>query len=305
MTRLFVDEEFPFKSHWYDRGEGHRMHYIDEGEGDPIVCVHGNPTWSFFFRHLITRMSRSNRVIAIDHIGCGFSDKPSAQNYNYRLANRIDDLEGLLDHLDIRSGATLVAHDWGGAIGFGAAGRNPDRFSSLVAMNTAAFSLPAGKPFPWIIRPARSFLGEFLVRGLDAFVLGTLFIGTSRRKLSRADRAGYRAPYNNWNNRLAVHRFVEDIPLQPGDPSWDTLAEVEAGLAALSEHPLLLLWGSRDPVFDVDFLKEWRRRFPTAHWREWSDCSHLLLDDAPEEVITEIRNFRESVARKKVSRCLL
>ena len=90
MTRLFVDEEFPFKSHWYDRGEGHRMHYIDEGEGDPIVCVHGNPTWSFFFRHLITRMSRSNRVIAIDHIGCGFSDKPSAQNYNYRLANRID-----------------------------------------------------------------------------------------------------------------------------------------------------------------------------------------------------------------------
>ena len=298
MNRLFVDEEFPFRNHYFDRGCGYRMHYVDEGQGDPIICVHGNPTWSFYFRRLISQLSMSHRVIAVDHIGCGFSDQPSETDYSYRLANRIDDLEGLLDHLGIHSGATLVAHDWGGAIGFGVAGRKPERFSSLVAMNTAAFPLPEGMAFPWIIRPARGPIGEFLVRRLDAFVLGTLAIGTRRRRLSRAERAGYRAPYSDYRSRLAVHRFVEDIPIDPSDPSWDTLAEVESGLSALSDHPLLLLWGSKDPVFDDGFLAEWLRRFPSAEHHRWADCSHLLLDDAPERVIPAIQAFRESVARK-------
>jgi haloalkane dehalogenase len=300
MNRLFVDEEYPFGSHWFDRGGGIRMHHVDEGRGDPIICVHGNPTWSFHFRRLISELSRSNRVIAVDHIGCGFSDNPAQQDYGYRLSDRIDDLERLLDHLQIRSDATLVAHDWGGAIGFGVAGRSPDRFSSLVAMNTAAFALPEGVNFPWIIRPARGPLGEFLVRGLDAFVLGTLAMGTTRRKLSRAERAGYRAPYSSWKQRLAVHRFVQDIPVQPTDVSWPTLAAVESSLDGLRDHPLLILWGARDPVFGVEFLDEWLRRFPSAEHHCWADCGHLLLDDAPERVIPAIRSFRESVARQQV-----
>lgn len=299
MNRLFVDEEYPFRGHRWDRGSGIHMHYVDEGKGNPIVCVHGNPTWSFHYRKLIQELSRSQRVIAIDHVGCGFSDFPDENSYGYRLADRIDDLEGLLDHLGITSKATLVTHDWGGAIGFGVAGRNPDRFSSLVAMNTAAFPLPHGKEFPGILRPARGPLGEFLIRRLNAFVHGTLMIGTKRRKLSRAERAGYRTPYHDWRSRLAVHRFVEDIPLQASDPSWEALLQVEEGLSALKNHPLLLLWGLKDPVFDVAFLDEWKARFPRARCREWQDCGHLLLDDATWPVISEIRSFRESVARER------
>ncbi|MGE4632335.1 MAG: alpha/beta fold hydrolase [Planctomycetota bacterium] len=299
MNRLFVDEEFPYRGHMWDRGSGIRMHYVDEGRGDPIVCVHGNPTWSFHFRKLIQTLSRTHRVISVDHVGCGFSDFPAEDEYGYRLADRIDDLERLLNHLGIRSDAMLVAHDWGGAIGFGVAGRNPDRFSSLVAMNTAAFRLPEGKELPKILRPVRGPLGEFLIRGLNAFVNGTLLIGTRRRKLSRTERADYRSPYMNWNRRLAVHKFVQDIPLKPSDPSWQTLLEVESGLSALSQHPLLLLWGTKDPVFDETFLDEWKSRFPGAQHRKWDDCGHLLLDDAPQQVIAEIRSFQESTARQK------
>ena len=302
MNRLFVDEEYPFRGQLWDRGSGIHMHYVDEGCGSPIVCVHGNPTWSFYFRKLIQELSRSYRVIAIDHVGCGFSDFPDENEYGYRLADRIQDLEGLLDHLEITSNAMLVAHDWGGAIGFGVAGRNPDRFSSLVAMNTAAFPLPPGKQFPKILRPVRGPLGEFLIRKLNLFVEGTLRIGTRSRKLSRTERSDYRSPYSDWQRRLAVHRFVQDIPLQPSDPSWTTLLDVEKGLSLLDQHPLLLLWGSKDPVFDEGFLAEWRSRFPGARSRVWSECGHLLLDDATMPVISEIRSFRESVVRERAYR---
>ena len=166
-------------------------------------------------------------------------------------------------------------------------------------MNTAAFRLPEGKEFPRILRPVRGFFGEVLIRGLNAFVEGTFIVGTRRRKLSRAERSDYRAPYHNWKRRLAVHRFVQDIPLQPEDPSWETLLAVEAGLSSLQDHPLLLLWGTRDPVFDEAFLDEWKTRFPRAHHQKWEDCGHLLLDDAPERVIPAIRTFRETVAREK------
>jgi haloalkane dehalogenase len=166
-------------------------------------------------------------------------------------------------------------------------------------MNTAAFRLPEGKKLPKILLPVRGPLGEFLIRGLNAFVNGTLLIGTRRRKLSRTERADYRSPYTNWNRRLAVHKFVQDIPLKPSDPSWQTLLEVESGLSALSQHPLLLLWGMKDPVFDETFLDEWKSRFPGAQHRKWDDCGHLLLDDAPQQVIAEIRSFQESTARQK------
>ena len=124
-------------------------------------------------------------------------------------------------------------------------------------------------------------------------------IGTRLRKLSRTERADYRSPYHDWRSRLAIHRFVQDIPLQPSDPSWETLVEVETGLSALADHPLLLLWGVKDPVFDESFLDEWRSRFPDARHRKWQGCGHLLLDDAAGPVISEIRSFRESIARER------
>ena len=291
---MIFNEEYPFSRNTWNRGNGIKMNYIDEGRGDPIVCVHGNPTWSFHFRNLIQGLSTMNRVIAVDHVGCGYSDKPSAENYGYRLQDRILDLEGLLDHLGIENNATLVAHDWGGAIGFGVAGRKPERFRNLVAINTAAFPLQEGMSFPPILKPAKGMMGEFLIRKWNAFVLGTLSIGVKTRKLSRAEKAGYKAPYHDYQSRLAVHRFVEDIPLKVGDPSWQSMVEVENGLQKLRDLPLLLLWGAKDPVFNTDFLNHWRKLWPSAEVHLWDKAGHLLLDEVPEEILPLIRKFRDS-----------
>src|SRR5436305_2156201 len=131
----------------FDRG-GLRLHYLDEGDGEPVVMVHGNPTWSFYYRHLVEALSPSHRVIVPDHIGCGLSDKPDDSRYAYTLASRVDDLEALLEHLGIVKDITLVVHDWGGMIGMVYATRHPKRIRRLVVLNTAGFHLPQAKRFP-------------------------------------------------------------------------------------------------------------------------------------------------------------
>src|SRR5947209_19836323 len=159
--------------HDFDR-EGLRLHCLDEGEGEPVVMVHGNPTWSFYYRGLVDGLRDSYRTIVPDHIGCGLSDKPDDSRYDYTLESRIADREALLDHLGLDRGLTLVVHDWGGAIGLGYATRHPERVSRLVILNTAAFHLPKTKAFPWPLWLCRDTpLGAFLVRGLNAFCRGT------------------------------------------------------------------------------------------------------------------------------------
>ena len=128
----------------FDRG-GLRLHYIDEGEGEPVIMLHGNPSWSFLYRNLIDSLRGSHRVIVPDHIGCGLSDKPDDSQYAYTLKSRVDDLEALLDHLGLDRELTLVLHDWGGMIGMTYAARHPERIARLVVTNTAAFHLPAAK----------------------------------------------------------------------------------------------------------------------------------------------------------------
>ena len=184
--------------------------------------LHGNPTWSFYYRHLIDDLRDSYRVIVPDHIGCGLSDKPDDSRYDYTLASRVDDLEALLDHLGLDRELTLVLHDWGGIIGMTFAARHPERIARLVVCNTAAFHKPAGKSFPWALSLFRdSPLGAWLVRGLNLFVRGTTWIGCKTRRMPREVRDAYAAPYDSWANRIAIHRFVQDIPLRPGDRSYD------------------------------------------------------------------------------------
>ena len=138
---------YPFVSHFARLG-GFRYHYVDEGAGDPVVMVHGNPTWSFYFRSLISGLSGTHRTIAPDHIGCGLSEVPSATDYGYRLLDRVNDLERFIDSLNLDRPITLIVHDWGGAIGLSWAVRHPERIGRLVVLNTAAFHMPAGKRLP-------------------------------------------------------------------------------------------------------------------------------------------------------------
>jgi haloalkane dehalogenase len=279
---------YPFASHFHDV-PGARLHYLDEGQGEPVVMLHGNPTWSFYYRELVRGLRDAYRCVVPDHVGCGLSDKPDDAAYDYTLRRRVEDLASLLDGLGLRERLTLVLHDWGGLIGMAWAQRFPERVGRLVILNTAAF-LPAGKRLPWQLRLARSWLGPLLVRGLNLFVRGAVR-SCVVRPLPPEVRAAYLAPYDSWQHRIAVLRFVQDIPLRPGDRGYDVLAAVEAGLTRFRDVPTLICWGERDFVFGGDFLRGWTERLPRAEVHAFPDAGHWVLEDAGERIVPLVRDF--------------
>jgi haloalkane dehalogenase len=288
MTSSFVADGmtklYPFSPKKVVIG-GNSLSYIDEGQGPVIVMLHGNPTWSFFYRRLILALGDRYRIIAPDHLGCGLSDKP--QDYSYRLADHMANIEFLLDSLKIRE-FSLVLHDWGGAIGMGMAGRHPERLRALVVMNTAAFR---SKRIPFRIRICRiPLFGDILVRGFNGFARAALHMAVTN-PLPKDVAAGYLAPYAGWKNRIAILRFVQDIPLSPKHPSYQTLADIEARLPLLRNIPMLLPWGGRDFCFTRPFYDEWRRRFPNAEGRYFANAGHYLLEDAFDEIAPGIADF--------------
>jgi haloalkane dehalogenase len=291
---------YPFTSREL-RIDGHRYHYLDEGAGDVLLLVHGNPTWSFHWRNLIQAWRGKFRVIAPDHIGCGLSDKP--RRYPYRLARHVDNLQRLMEELDLKR-VTLVGHDWGGAIGMGAAVRMPDRFSRFVLMNTAAFRSrtechSVSLRMPWRIRLCRTpLLGRLLVQGVNGFLKAAFHMAVVQRERLTPDvRAGYLAPYDRWANREAIFRFVQDIPLSPRHPSYAALSEIEAGLAQFRSHPVLLIWGMRDWCFTPEFLKRFLDFFPQAEVERLSDAGHWVVEDAWEKIAPRVEGFMEQVAQ--------
>ncbi|WP_434931498.1 alpha/beta fold hydrolase [Shewanella sp. HL-SH5] len=281
----------PFESHFLDRN-GHQLHYINEGNGEPVVMVHGNPSWCYYFRNLVSALSANHQCIVPDHIGCGISDKPNDPDYDYTLNNRIDDLEALLDSLGITENITLVCHDWGGMIGTGFAARHPERIKRLVYLNTAAFHLPQSKPFPWALWICReTLLGTLLVRGLNAFSSAASYVGVKRKPMDKAVREAYVAPFNSWKNRISTIRFVQDIPLKPGDRNFDLVTDIGDSLVKFTDVPTLICFGLQDFVFDKHFLAEWRVRMPHAEVHEFTDCGHYILEDASDDVIELIQGF--------------
>lgn len=281
-------DEYPFESHFLDV-EGFRCHYLDEGQGEVLLFIHGNPTWSFAWRHLVRDLSQNYRVLAVDHMGCGFSDKP--QDYNYTLARHIQNLQQLIDRLNLMR-ITLLAHDWGGAIGMGAAAGMPERFSRFVLMNTAAFR---STRIPFRIAICRwPVLGPVAIRGLNLFAKAALWMAISKRdRMTAAVREGYLAPYDSWSNRVAVLRFVQDIPLGPSHPSYQTLLEVEQGLHQFRDLPMQFVWGMKDWCFTPAFLREFQQRFPNAETATFEDAGHYIFEDAREHLPAIIRGFLE------------
>ncbi len=280
---------YPFTSHWIDL-DGARYHYLDEGPRDapPIVMVHGNPTWSFYYRTLIPELSQTYRVIVPDHVGCGLSDKPQA--YTYTLDQHIINLERLVKHLALDS-LTLVLHDWGGAIGMGYATRHSANIARFVIFNTAAFYLPA---VPWVLKLARSpVVGEFILRGLNGFAGLAIKLAMGHPERMTPDvRAGYLAPYDSWQNRIAIYRFVQDIPVNARHPSRATLGDIDRQLHVFQKHPMLIIWGAKDFVFTAeDFLPEWERRFPNAEVHLLDDAGHYVVEDAHEHIVPWMLDF--------------
>jgi haloalkane dehalogenase len=271
---------------------GLRLHYIDEGSGEPLVMLHGNPTWSFYYRDILAALSSEYRVIVPDHIGCGRSEKPDDSRYSYTLLSRVLDLERLLEHLGLDRDLTLVMHDWGGMIGMTYAARYPERIARLIVSNTAAFHKPLTKVMPKALAICRSSpLGALLVRGLNAFCHGTAILGCKRQPMPRMVRSAYVSPYDSWDHRIAILRFVQDIPLRIGDRSYELVTWVEDRLHLLRSVPMLLAWGMKDFVFDRYFLDEWVRRFPAAEVHRFPHAGHYLFEDEAASMKDLIRAF--------------
>ena len=280
---------YPFASHWLDL-DGVKMHYLDEGprSAASVVMVHGNPTWSFYYRTLVPEISQTHRVIVPDHVGCGFSGKP--QDYPYTLEQHIRNLEALIAHLDLHD-ITLVLHDWGGAIGMGYATRHPENVRRFVLFNTSAFYLPT---VPFVLKLARSpILGECILRGLNGFAGFAVRVAmVHHKRMTPQVRAGYLAPYDSWRNRIAIYRFVQDIPLADDHPTRKTVGDIDAKLHLFHGHPMLIIWGARDFVFTVKhFLAGWRARFPNADVHVLDDAGHYVVEDAHERILPLVKEF--------------
>lgn len=295
--------DFPFESHALDEG-GIAMRYIDEGpaqDASPVLMLHGNPTWSFYYRRVIAALRSEHRVIVPDHVGMGLSDKPDETQYEFTLARRVDDLEKLVDSLKLSQPLTLILHDWGGMIGMAYATRHPERIAKLVILNTGGFTLPKTKKMPWQLSLARTpLLGALLVRGLNAFCRGAVKDCVTRPLPADVARA-YLAPYDSWHNRLAVHRFIQDIPLRPGDRAYEIVADVEKNLGQFHDRPMLICWGMKDFVFDVHFLNRWIELFPAARVHRFEQAGHYVLEDAHEQIIPLIGKFVTSHAIEAVA----
>ena len=290
----FSNDLYPFAGSMREVN-GFKMHVLDEGlsqtQDGTVLMLHGNPTWSFFFRNLILGLRGTHRVIAPDHIGCGLSDKPDEQRYPYTLERRVDDLEALIDQLGIRGRITLLVHDWGGMIGMAYAARHPEKINRLVLLNTAAFHLPKTKKLPrslWLCR--KTPLGELLIRDTGLFT-SVLARWAVCRPMEQRVREGYLWPYRRPDDRTGLFRFVQDIPLAPEDPGYQLVSEVQAKVPTFNRIPVLILWGEKDFVFDHHFLREWEKLLPSAEVHRFPNAGHYVLEDAGEEILPLVQTF--------------
>jgi haloalkane dehalogenase len=287
---------YPFASHGLDVGVA-RMHYVDEdpaadsvdAASPTLLLVHGNPTWSFHWRELIKSLRPRFRCVAPDHLGCGLSDKPPRL---LRLSDHVDHLATLVARLDLEH-VTLIAQDWGGAIGLGAMLRMPQRLERIVLFNTGAFP---PQHIPWRIRGCRiPVAGRLAVQGAGLFNHAALRMTLARRRrLDPKIAAGYLAPYNNWRNRRAVYGFVRDVPNGPHHPTWQTLAEIERQLSQFADRPAALVWGMRDWCFRPDCLERFERSWPQAEVHRLADVGHWVVEDAPAEAVSIVERFLAS-----------
>lgn len=280
---------FSFAPHYYS-AHGCDIHYVDEGSGEPLVMLHGDPTWGYLYRHFIPPLSQHYRCIVPDQMGMGKSAVPQDRE-RYRLEQHCANLEALLLHLDTQN-ITLVLHDWGGPVGLGFATRHPGRIKRLVLMNTWAFAPWPGGPFPRLLELIRSDRGEAFVLKkngyLEPALTGTTF---HREKLTATVMEAYRAPFPTPESRLALLCWSRDIPVQETDASYAEMKRIEQGLSQFNNIPILLVWGMQDPVLSPSVLFRWQQIYSHATTYKIEDASHFLQEDAPERIVPRIEAF--------------
>jgi haloalkane dehalogenase len=280
---------FPFAPR-YAQINGFAMHYADEGQGEPVLMLHGDPTWGYLYRAFIPALARDYRCVVPDHMGMGKSETPLDAS-RYHLRQHIDNLESLVVHLDLRD-ITLVAHDWGGPVGLGMAIRQPERIRRLVLMNTWAFAPWPGGSFPRLLEIIRSDRGEAFVLRRNGY-LEPAITGTTHHveRLTPEVMAAYRAPFPTPESRIAMLCWSRDIPVDASGTSFAEMRQIEDRLSLFAGTPTLIIWGMHDPVLPSSVLHQWQRILPHARTITIDDASHFLQEDAPDRIIDAITEF--------------
>ncbi len=281
--------DFPFKGKYSSLTDGN-MHYIDEGgSGDPILFLHGNPTWSFMYRHYIYPLSQNHRVIVPDLLGFGLSDKPKEVPYTPKW--HIQNITEFILNLNLQN-ITLVVHDWGGPIGLGFAVKHIGRIKSLIITNSWVFCMPQTislHPFLKSIRDEK--------KGPEIILKNNLLIEygipegiIQKSKITPLLMEAYRYPFVDPTSRVPMLKLVREIPIGSSSSTAKLFSQIESKLHTL-KVPVLIIWGQQDPIFPYFIIDYWKKYFPMAKIHRLTKASHFLHEEEPEQVLTQIKNF--------------
>ena len=279
------DEMFPFESRFVTTPRGHVMHYVDEGAGEPIVFVHGNPAWSFEFRHLIGGLRSEFRCVAPDHVGFGLSSR-SDRPEDHHPAVHAEAFAALLDELELQD-VTLFLTDWGGPIGLDFARRHPARVKRLVIANTWCWPVSRDPHFWFFSRMMASPLGQYLIKRRNFFVNGVMPKAVGNKDaLSVEVMEHYRRAQPSPAERAANAALPGFIV---GATEW--LGEIWEERSAFVGKPALVLWGAKDIAFRTKELDRWKSELSDCEVLEFADCGHFLAEEAPERILPVLRAF--------------
>lgn len=279
---------FPFEPHYLQVADDVRLHFVDEGSGEPVLMLHGNPTWSYLYRNFIPPVAAAGfRAIAYDQMGFGRSDRPPGHR-RYTMQIHVEQLLTFVRELDLRN-ITLVVQDWGGPIGFGMAVEEPDRIRRLVILNTGVGVFPGDTVLPfhrWFTEPG---LGEMLALGANLFVEG-MPGGMKQSSATSEVMDAYRAPFPDYYSRVPILAKVRDIPIGHEHPTAPLMSEVASKIPGLT-RPALICWGMRDRVFPPPLLEFWKGVYPEARVVELPEARHYVQEDEPEAISEALVGF--------------
>jgi len=279
-------QEYPFTSKFLEIEGIGRMHYIDEGTGDPIVMVHGNPTWSFSYRHLIKCLSASYRCVAVDHVGFGLSDKPKGWSYNPQ--GHAENFATLITALNLKN-ITLIVQDWGGPIGLSYAVNNPQNVKRIILMNTWMWPVKGDPHFERFSKFMGGALGRFLIKRFNFFVRVVMKMAYGdRTKFTKAIRLHYLKPLENPDDRKGCWVFPKQI-LAAND--W--LANLWTKVENIKTKPTLIMWGMKDIAFRAQELKKWEELFSNKDVIKFEEVGHFVQEEKGMELCPIITRFLE------------
>ena len=278
-------EMFPFESRFFNTPSGHKMHFIDEGASEPIVFVHGNPSWSFEFRHLVKGLRSGFRCIAPDHVGFGLSSR-SSKRQDHQPQALASDFTAFLDHLDLRD-ITLYLTDWGGPIGLDFARTHPERVKRIVIANTWCWPVSRDPHFVMFSFMMSSWLGKYLIKRRNLFVNKVVPKAMGRKDvLTPQVMEHYRNAQPSPNDRSASASLPGAIV---GATDW--LGSIWDDRKSFTQLPALILWGLKDIAFRRKELERWKSELADFEVHEFEDCGHFLAEENPDQILPLLSSF--------------